>query len=584
MSEKKKSAMEVFNQQIQQVEEIDNDFFAKNSVDDTPMVQTAAPTISIPPNISYASGGASLLEEKKKEKKRVANISINQIKTSEELQLEKEPIKAKITGRCFWKRVVVPPNAYVVHTRINRKSPVTIGLGISFRYKPNKDAYLIVPAATQTIGVVANCISREKQGINILAYVQWQIDDFSKAYKKIDFSDTRDPLGIVNAQLREQAEAAIKDKIATMSVEEVLTDKALIIEELTLRLKKVAEGQAKDHKSTDEGLGIKIATVQIREAIVSSPSLWEDLQSPFRNEQKKKADISYLEMKNEIIEKELISRKERETREAETNLEIELTRQQKLTETLELKMREEATRFRKEQEMIQSKNKMEEQTILAQKEMQERLIKKENEMLQKRELEIMRQAEVKAIEEARIAADAEKLELNLEIERQLYQASEDARLKSATADIRMEQIALEKKLAESENDLAIMQQNFYDKIEKMRLEGDLTREEARKKMEFLLEEEKNKLDILYQEQQLKLDKIKQEIRNTINSNVIISQLVAELPEIASSMPEIKELKVFQTGQNEPVLDHLMSFLTKVFSLADSLGIHLPLKKSESKGE
>ena len=53
------------------------------------------------------------------------------------------------------------------------------------------------------------------------------------AYRKLDFSDSRDPLGIVNAQLREQAEAAIKDKIATMSVEEVLTDKEPIIEELT---------------------------------------------------------------------------------------------------------------------------------------------------------------------------------------------------------------------------------------------------------------------------------------------------------------------------------------------------------------
>ena len=49
------------------------------------------------------------------------------------------------------------------------------------------------------------------------------------------FGLRRAALGIVNAQLREQAEAAIKDKIATMSVEDVLTDKAPIIEELTAR-------------------------------------------------------------------------------------------------------------------------------------------------------------------------------------------------------------------------------------------------------------------------------------------------------------------------------------------------------------
>src|SRR5258707_12742434 len=98
------------------------------------------------------------------------------LKTSEELQLEKEPVRVRETGFWPFKRVIVPPNVYVVHTRIGRKAPVTIGLGLSFSYNPNTDAYLIVPAAMQTIGIVANGISREKQGINILAYVQWQIN------------------------------------------------------------------------------------------------------------------------------------------------------------------------------------------------------------------------------------------------------------------------------------------------------------------------------------------------------------------------------------------------------------------------
>src|SRR5688572_14379461 len=85
------------------------------------------------------------------------------LKTSEELQLEKEPIRVRETGWLFWKRVIVPPNVYVVQTRSGRREPVTIGLGLSFRYNPATDAYLVVPAAMQTIGVVANCISQEKQ-------------------------------------------------------------------------------------------------------------------------------------------------------------------------------------------------------------------------------------------------------------------------------------------------------------------------------------------------------------------------------------------------------------------------------------
>lgn len=260
------------------------------------------------------------------------------LKTSEELQLEKEPIRVRETGWLFWKRVIVPPNVYVVQTRSGRRESVTIGLGLSFRYNPATDAYLVVPAAMQTIGVVANCISQEKQGINILAYVQWQIDDFSIAYRKLDFSDSRDPLGIVNAQLREQAEAAIKDKIATMSVEEVLTDKEPIIEELTTRLKTVAEGRG----GAGEGLGIKIVTVQLKEALIASQSLWENLQAPFRHEKQKTARISELTMQDEVRVKELETRQLAETRAAETQVVIERTKQSTTLEKARLDAEAEA--------------------------------------------------------------------------------------------------------------------------------------------------------------------------------------------------------------------------------------------------
>ena len=158
-----------------------------------------------------------------------APIPPGRIKSSEELQMEKEPIKVRETGIWIWKRVIVPPNAFVVHTRIRRPKPVTVGLGVSFRYNPLTDAYLVVPAAMQTIGVVANCITKEKQGINILAYLQWQIDDFSVAYRKLDFSDSRDPLGIVNAQLGEQAEAAVKATTPRRSRNFIICSVAIIM-------------------------------------------------------------------------------------------------------------------------------------------------------------------------------------------------------------------------------------------------------------------------------------------------------------------------------------------------------------------
>ena len=201
------------------------------------------------------------------------------------------PVETRITGFWRWKTVIVPPNAHVVHTRRGRPKPLHIGLGTSFRYNPATDAFLVVPGTMQTILINAQCICRELQGLVVQGYVQWIVDDFATAYQKLDFSDTDDPMRVVNVQLREQAEAAIKDKVATMSIDDVLSDKQPIIEELTARLRAVAEGI----EDADAGLGLRIVTVQIKEAVVASRQVWETLQQPFRAERSRIARLADLE-------------------------------------------------------------------------------------------------------------------------------------------------------------------------------------------------------------------------------------------------------------------------------------------------
>ncbi len=216
-------------------------------------------------------------------------------------------VEVRITGFGRWKTVLVPPNAFVVHTRRGHAEPVHIGLGVSFRYNPLKDSYLVVPGTMQTILLNAYCICRELQGVVVQAYVQWIVQDISVAYQKLDFGDSSDPMRLVNLQLKEQAEAAIKDKVATMSVHEVLSDKQPIIEELTARLRDVAEG----------GLGLRIVTVQIKEAIVSSTRLWENLQKPFRAEQNQLAQLAELNAAEIIAARQALNELKRGEREQE---------------------------------------------------------------------------------------------------------------------------------------------------------------------------------------------------------------------------------------------------------------------------
>ena len=534
------------------------------------------------------------------------------LKTSEELQLEKEPIQVRETGFWIWRRIIVPPNAYVIHTRLGRKEPVTLGLGLSFRYNPFTDAYLVVPAAMQTIGVVANCISKEKQGLNILAYVQWQINDFSVAYRKLDFSDSRDPLGIVNAQLREQAEAAIKDKIATMSVEEVLTDKEPIIEELTTRLKAVSEGRPQNQLSggdatTGEGLGIKIVTVQIKEALVSSQRLWEHLQAPFRYEQEKKARISQLLSQDEIRQKELENRQLAETSEAEALVVIERTKQTKQTEALDVRLTEEATRFTKEQESVRQKIQLEEQTTLTQRESEERLFSQEQEgvrqkihleeqtTLTQREsaerlktqaanseqiarLAALRRQQEEALERTQLDTEAKARQKTLQVEQTLQEIVEETRLAERQMQAEQERLERETALKQQEADYKLMVQEQEALLQGKILEAQLSREKEEHQTRLELEEAANRLKLAFMEKEVELGRLQQEIRNLMNQSDLASQFIARLPELAAQMPEIHELKVLQTGQGDGTFDGLAQFVTKMAALAESLGISLPAHK------
>jgi hypothetical protein len=253
----------------------------------------------------------------------------------------------RITGWLWWKTVVAPPHMYVIHTRRDHAEPLHVGLGISFRYNPFTDAFLVIPAAVQTLLINARCICAERQGVLVQAYVQWVVEDVRTAYRKLDFSDRIDPMRIVNVQLREQAEAAIKDKVATMPIDAILADKQPIIEELTHRLRTVAEGSREDGSA---GLGLKIVTVQIKEAVVSSTRLWENLQKPFRAERAKLARVAELEAEQEIGTRELANRRTRETAELEHERRMAQLRADQEREVYDREQAEAAHRLQVEQE------------------------------------------------------------------------------------------------------------------------------------------------------------------------------------------------------------------------------------------
>ena len=257
-------------------------------------------------------------------------------------------VDVRVTGFWRWKNVIVPPNAYVVHTRRGRAEPMHLGMGVSFRFDPVTDTFMVVPATLQTIIIHANCICAERQGLVVQGYVQWIIDDFAAAYRKLDFTDPDEPMRVVNVQLREQAEAAIKDMVSTMSIDDVLSDKQPIIEGLTSRLRHVAEGDG-----GSDGLGLRIVTVQIKEAVVGSPRLWETLQRPFRAERAKAARIAELNSSVAVRERETEADKHRVRLEVSAEREATETRAAAAVAKFEQQQSDRITKSRLEAEAIE---------------------------------------------------------------------------------------------------------------------------------------------------------------------------------------------------------------------------------------
>ena len=407
----------------------------------------------------------------------------------------------RITGWGRWKTVVVPPNVYVVHTRRGYKDPINLGQGLSFGFNPYKDAFLIIPAAMQTIIINANCICAERQGVMVQAYVQWVIDDIGTAYRKLDFSDPEDPMRIVNVQLREQAEAAIKDKVATMPIDAVLSDKQPIIEELTHRLRTVAEG-TRSGTDGSGGLGLKIVTVQIKEAIVSSTRLWENLQKPFRAEREMMARMAELGAQRSIESRELEIRKAQETATVETESELAELRGSKERASYDREANEKIRRHKLEQEATQRRISEASATSRMQKEAELQLALTEIEM-----------------ERQRLERELERIRLRAEVDRV---RAERVRARTV-AETDVEELR--------HHALGLMQDRELERLEKRRT-----------------------------------------IENNVSNELLRSQLIDKLPQIASAIPAPKELRTVQIGSEQSVggMAPLANLLASVLAVAEGV--------------
>lgn len=170
-----KPVKNVYLEQVLQEQEVIERKLKKSA----PLKRVAPAPMAAP--VMMASRAEFNIDEAEAQPSQEVFINHNQGKTGNRI------LDYRITGFWLWKSVIVPPNVYVIHTRRGHGEPIHLGMGISFRFNPVTDAFLIIPSSVQTILINANCICQERQGILVQAYVQWMIADLKTAYWKLDF-------------------------------------------------------------------------------------------------------------------------------------------------------------------------------------------------------------------------------------------------------------------------------------------------------------------------------------------------------------------------------------------------------------
>ncbi|MBI4850252.1 MAG: hypothetical protein HY819_00345 [Acidobacteria bacterium] len=451
------------------------------------------------------------------------------------IQNNSAAVNVKITGFWRWKTVVIPPNAYVVHTRRGYSEPLHLGMGVSFSFNPYLDSFIVVPSTMQTILINADCICKELQGLLVQGYVQWIIEDFSTAYKKLDFSDPTDPMRMVNVQLREQAEAAIKDKVATMSIDEVLSDKQPIIEELTTRLRQVAEGGGNANK----GLGLSIVTVQIKEAVVSSANLWENLQKPFRAERQQRARLAELDAQSVIQARELEQETARTTSQIENDSQLAQLRSEKDAQVFDREQIEKVRRQQKEQEVTR-------QIIIEQN------ITSKQEQEAKRQLEELNLKNTLLIETARMQAKHE--EFLKENELRIAQLSKE--IESANSIAELDKVRLEK-----ESELTILKAS-----------REAAQKEIVTKAELALQELMRVANNRQTQVEIEFETARQKILNNMSSNHLGAQLIETLPSIVEKLPKPKELRTVSIGTNSQPIETLATLIAQILEVMNTFKV------------
>jgi hypothetical protein len=212
--------------------------------------------------------------------------------------------------------VVAQPNQWMLVLRNGKL--VKCGVGISV-FQGLNDKIVKFPSKVHKVPFAAQQVTTEMQGIEVSGIIIWSIfregDGPLKAYKSIGTDIQQEEPASANQNLVEMANGIVRHKIANSTIDQILKNRQSVREDVKKELNK-----------NINGWGVWLETVEITDVKILSNSLFENLQTEFRERQRQRAEIISMRVDSEMREKRMIQSLEFANKEAENETKKQIIR------------------------------------------------------------------------------------------------------------------------------------------------------------------------------------------------------------------------------------------------------------------
>ena len=393
----------------------------------------------------------------------------------------------------------------------------TKGYGGGYFLLPIIDEIVILSTTVQKleVDIAEKIITKENQDLRVSGFILYKIQEPEIAYQAISGSQDHGVLHELNKTLEDLVESIVRTTVASLTLDQVLRERALIIEAIM-----------EDMLPVVNPMGIEISTAEIRHVEVLDTKLFQDLQEDYRQDARLKAEQTKIQTDREVAKSKAIAHQEIRQQELERDR-LVLLNEQQVQETDE-----------KRRIAVESLQKQREAKVAE---------------LDKKKLEIEAQTSLMQIELEAESNKRRKLleQIDIEAEQKKRMAEADAAAIRLAAQARKDAAELD---AEAE---AV-------KLRKV----------AQAKKESLLAEADGRKALLLAEAEGLREKVK--AQGYVNESMIMQELVKQLPQIASSMKvgDINWLNMGGNGsgtENSP-LGIIPKNLLEIMTLSKSFGL------------